>query len=72
MKNTIMVWRYRDAPQEFKDLSTNGGDEDWVAFVPDALTHAYIPWMEECSSFGCCDVSEYPVEGGIIRIGSHA
>ena len=74
MKNTlfITVWRWEDAPEEFKALSTHGGDEDWVAFVPSFLKDTYIGWMDEGSSFGCCSVSEHEVKNGVVRIGAHA
>lgn len=71
MNKTIQVWRFKDAPEEYRKLSTNGGDEDWVAFVPDTLKDDWIGWMES-PSFGCCCVDEYPIQGGIIRIGCHA
>jgi len=71
-KNAILVWNFYDAPQEFRDLSPHGGDEDWLAFVPAHVgDHAYIPWLE-MPAFGCCDVSTHPVEGGEVRIGAHA
>ena len=69
---TIQVWKWEDAPQAFRKLSQHGGDEDWVAFVPQALKDETIWWMEEGTPFGVCDVYSYPVEGGIIRIGAHA
>lgn len=71
----IRVWSFYDAPQEFRDLSPHGGDEDWLAFIPAAVLLAdgdYIPWMESGGSFGCCDVSRHAVPGGQIRIGAHA
>lgn len=68
----ILVWRFEDAPREYRDLSAHGGDEDWVAFVPDGLKDEWIPWMDSGSSFGCCDVSEHQVDGGVVRIGAHA
>jgi len=67
----IKVWRFDDAPEEYQDLSNNGGDEDWIAFVPDWLSDEYIGWLEEGSSFGCYKVKEHVVDGGIIRIGCH-
>ena len=73
--NAITVWRWQDAPLALRHLSQNGGDEDWVAVVPPALAEAWIPWMDEGSSFGCCDVSEYPhpeLPGYVVKIGSHA
>lgn len=68
----IAIWRFHDAPIEYRVLSTNGGDKDWIAFIPDELEGEYIGWLEQGTSFGCCDVSEYHVPGGKIRIGSHA
>lgn len=69
---TIFIWKWEDAPEEFKTLSHHGGDEDWVAFIPDSMKDEYISWMEEGTSFGCCDISEHSVPGGVVRIGAHA
>lgn len=68
----IKVWPFYDAPKEYQEMSKNGGDEDWVAFVPAALANTWIGWLEEGQSFGCCSVDEYVVDGGVIKIGSHA
>jgi len=71
----IKVWKYYDAPIELRSLSTNGGDEDWIALVPIEWANDYISWLEEGSSFGCCDVSDYThpnYSGYLIKIGSHA
>lgn len=72
--NHIRVWRFEDAPKELQDLSTNGGDEDWVALIPPRLKDAYIPWLEQ-PSFGCCDVDSYEhpeLPGYTVKIGCHA
>lgn len=69
---TIKVWRFEDAPEEYRKLSEHGGDEDWLAFVPGSLSREYIGWMQPGSSFGICDVSEHDVDGGIVFIGAHA
>ena len=68
----IQVWPFEGAPAEYKALSEHGGDEDWLAFVPDCLADRWIGWLESGTSFGVCDVSEHRVEGGIVRIGAHA
>ena len=69
----IRVWRFHDAPQEWRDLSEHGGDEDWLAHVPRILVHDYMPWMNEQSGFGCCEVSEHFLpDGSLVRIGAHA
>ena len=31
------IWAWRDAPAEYRALSTHGGDEDWVLHIPAAL-----------------------------------
>ena len=67
----IKVWRFEDAPEKYKALSDHGGDEDWLAFVPETMKDRYIPWMDDGSSFGCCRVSEHTVDGGVVRIGAH-
>jgi len=73
MANTIQVWRWQDAPESYRKLSPHGGDEDWVAYVPEALRHEEIAWMQRGSLFGCCDVSEHDLPGsGLVRIGAHA
>jgi len=69
---TIMVWRFYDAPKEFQDLSGHGGDEDWLAFVPNASGDEWIGWLESGSSFGVSEVTRHPVHGGIVYIGAHA
>ena len=70
----ILVWRFEDAPKALRELSNNGGDEDWVALVPVFLADAdtYIGWIEG-SGFGCCDVEQHKLEdGSIVYIGAHA
>jgi hypothetical protein len=67
----IRVWAFKEAPKQFKDLSTNGGDEDWVALVPPG--YGYVGWLEDGTQFGCCDVSSYDQPDGYkVYIGSHA
>lgn len=70
----ICVWRFRDAPEAYRDLSPHGGDEDWVAFVPAPLADQYIGWLEQGTAFGCCDVSRHdlPDASGTVYIGAHA
>jgi len=70
----IIIWQFEDAPEEYQSLSRNGGDEDWVAFVPKRLLkEIMIPaFLEEGSSFGCFKVERHEVEDGIILIGCHS
>jgi len=68
----IRVWRYKDAPPELQALSDNGGDEDWLAVVPDAIDrNPYISWLA-IPCFGFCDVDQYPIAGAMVYIGCHA
>lgn len=75
MKEPIKVWRWEDAPEELRALSTHGGDEDWVALLPPnyAGEGEWIGWLESGTSFGCCDVSSHPLpDGSVVKIGAHA
>lgn len=65
----IKVWAFDEAPKKYQKLSNNGGDEDWVAFVPDLYNDRWICWLEH---LGCCSTEEHAVVGGTIVIGSHA
>ena len=69
---SIKVWPWRYAPKKHKKLSQHGGDEDWVAFVPNEYGDYWIGWAEEGTAFGCCSVDEYEVKGGAVLIGAHA
>lgn len=69
--NYISIYRWEDAPQAWRDLSTNGGDEDWIAFVPESLKSEYMPFLEEGLGFGnSVEVCDIP--GGVVFISSHA
>lgn len=67
----ILVWPWCNAPEAYQLLSPHGGDEDWVAFVPNGVRRDPM-FLDEGTSFGCCSVSEHPVDGGTVRIGAHA
>jgi len=72
--NHIRVWRFQDAPEELKELSNHGGDEDWLALIPPKLKDAYIPWIES-GSFGGYHVSRqcHPeLPEYVVVIGAHA
>lgn len=68
----IRIWRFDDAPTELQAYSTNGGDEDWLAFVPKDYEDAWLPFLA-IPHFGGCDVDEYTTsEDDRIIIGCHA
>ena len=63
------LWSFCDAPQEYRDLSGHGGDEDYVLFVPDG----FIGYIDNIvRAIGEDDTSEHPVAGGTIYIGAHS
>ena len=70
----ILVWRFQDAPLELQRLSTHGGDEDWIAFVPNMILEeeGIIWWLEPGTPFGRYKVSEHELEDGVVFIGAHA
>lgn len=71
--NAILVWRWDDAPEELRELSYHGGDEDWVALFPNEDIADDATWSESYTRFGCCEVSEHLLpDGRVVRIGAHA
>jgi len=72
MSDSIKIWKFDDAPECYKMLSTSGGDEDWIAFIPNSLKDEYIPFLDSGSAFGYYDVQIIHLNNGEVRIGSHA
>jgi hypothetical protein len=69
--SAITVWRFEDAPADFRDMSQHGGDEDWLAYVPEGIEQP--SWMYSGTPFGCFDVSEHKcIGGGTVYIGAHS
>lgn len=68
--NTIKVWRFEDAPTEYSNQSSNGGDEDWVILIPASMAGDWISWIDS-PSFG--ENKTYKQENGdVLVISSHA
>jgi hypothetical protein len=68
----ILVWEYKNTPTEIQALANSGGDEDWVAWVPKALSGDYIQWLQD-GYFGCCKVRTMDLpDGSYIAVGQHA
>jgi hypothetical protein len=71
----LKIWRFEDAPTKYRKLSTNGGDEDWLVFIPNSVAENVLMygmpyWME---SMGCCSTDSYTLPNGdVVVIASHA
>lgn len=67
----IQVWRFMEAPADLRELSTNGGDEDWLALVPAKFNDDYIGWLG--TDFGCFGVETHDLPtGDKVYIGCHS
>jgi hypothetical protein len=68
--SAIVVWKWHDAPGELRAVSEHGGDEDWVALLPDEDTPS---WMDSGGSFAICHLQIAPLgDGRFVAIGAHA
>lgn len=77
MNECICIWPWLDAPEEYRALSPHGGDEDYVAYVPEALRDEPIVWKlgdrnSAGGALGSSDVSEHEVHDGLVLIGAHS
>lgn len=72
----ILVWPFYEAPKELQDFSGNGGDEDWIAYIPKNIVAKYgdwIGWLETSSFDSMQEPQVYDLKSGArIVIGSHA
>lgn len=77
MEIAIKIWRWQDAPQELRDLSEHGSDEDYVVEVPPQIeTLPFLDEFDVCSDWlGDGEISEHPhptKPGWVVFIGAHA
>ncbi len=70
----IKIWSFEDAPEEYRELSRNGGDEDYTAFIPDGVDIPFFldPENNGIGRFGICETEEHRVDDGTVLIGCHA
>lgn len=76
----VQVWKWENAPEEFKKLHVADGDEDWLALVPKALLASgehdtvevwWMRWYRRSEGFAKRYTERSP-EGFEIWVGSHA
>ena len=74
MSDPITVWGFHDAPENLRNLSTNGGDEDWLVEMPQHYYDCGIPyWMERMDSCREPKIYQHPSKPGwMVIIASHA
>lgn len=67
----LKVWVFHEAPAEYRALSTNGGDEDYLVLIPkEWIDKQPIPvWLDFFSP--SVDYHELP-DGAVVCIGAHA
>lgn len=70
----IRVYYYSDAPQEWQDLSTHGGDEDFLTYIPKERRESELAYrVSQEGAFGRWFVSEHELpDGALIVIHAHA
>jgi len=69
----MIVFPWGTAPDEFKSLSDNGGDEDWVVVLSSTCKQPYFctpPWLEAVDT--CRDPQTIDLGDCVVLIGSHA
>lgn len=66
----IQLWDWDHAPEQYRKLSTHGGDEDGVIFVPDGVEEPW--WLESLHAREFGDAQREKVDGGAVIIWAHA
>lgn len=71
-RDAIIVWRFEDAPSLYREMSNNGGDEDWVVLIPPKVYEYCLPyWLENLDT--CRDPQIYTISNGyLVLIASHS
>jgi hypothetical protein len=69
----MKLWRFQDAPVYLQQLSTNGGDEDWVLLVPAGVDAPFWVEINGACHFGACCTDRYQLtDASEVYIGCHA
>lgn len=68
----IVVWAWDDAPEEYRELSLHGGDEDWVVFCPGRKPGEPAPEVPHPWMFAMGHASAHRILGGTLYIFAHA
>ncbi len=70
----ITIWYFQDAPQEYQDLSTHGGDEDYVMLVTGIMHESFLPdSIVRRGLLGASSTDKHDLPNGdIVYIGAHA
>jgi len=69
----IILWRFHDAPEELRALSTCGGDEDWLAELPPSFNDDTPDWLYHLAANGNLLLYDHPTAPGWkVCIGAHA
>jgi hypothetical protein len=79
-QGVIKLWAWDDAPDKYKALSLNGGDEDWVMHIPQGFIETWgepddddtYPDIDFTSvrldlmtrQMGVCSVDYFRLDGG--------
>ena len=65
----VIIYPFHEAPKRFKELSTHGGDEDWVIVCGKEFrdTARYI-----ADRLAVCDLEEHETDAVIVFITAHA
>lgn len=75
MSKSITLWAFHDAPAVLRQLSTNGGDEDFLAIVPKELmkNNHNVEYLFKNRLGNIIDHYEYPLlPDDVIVVASHA
>ena len=77
----IEIWKFANAPEYYRKLSKHGGDEDWIALVPEGLMGELLVDVffggsfpnTRYNPFGCSSIESHLLTSGdMIYIGAHA
>jgi len=66
-EKVILIFPWEEAPPQYRELFSQGGDEDWLAIVPPNL--GWINWLDH---FGSCVTSYQITDGWIVYVSAHA
>lgn len=71
MDNAIIFYDFEDAPSEYKELSNQGGDEDYIVYFPANARNTNRAYYRVYMLVDSTNHEIHKVSGGFIAIISH-
>ena len=73
-EKTIRVWKFLDAPEQYRSVIEDPSDKDWLVFIPKSVEKDKdeIRWWNWIGKLDSMEPELFDVDNGTVIIGGHS